>query len=89
MKDDSAVSLKAKEAPLSEVMDELARKIRLPISVSENLKNERLTVNFANLPWQEALRELAPQGYADFVVAGGGNQQSQCLGIFLLAVILG
>ena len=84
VKDDSAVTLKAKDVPLSEIIEVLARKIHLPISLSESLKNERITVNFSNLPWQEVLREFAPQGYADFVVAGGLNQQPQCLGIYLL-----
>ncbi len=84
VKDESLISLRAKDAPLREVIAGIAEKIHIPITLSDKLKNERLTVHFSNLPWQEALRELAPQSYADFVLSGGLNQSPQCLGIFLL-----
>jgi hypothetical protein len=78
------VTLKSKDAPLAEIVKELAQKIRIPITLSEKLKNERISLNFSNISWQEALRELAPQGYADFVIRGGEAREPKCLGIFLL-----
>ncbi|MCA1613590.1 MAG: hypothetical protein LC800_05415 [Acidobacteria bacterium] len=81
--DPATISLKSKDAQLTEVANELERKIKVPIRLSSLMQRQKLTVDFANLPLEGAVRQLAPQVYIDYEVSGDAATQQKPVGIYL------
>ena len=80
----ATISLKSKDAQLSEIATELERKLKVPVLLSNLMQRQKVTVDFTGLPLEGAARLLAPQVYIDYVVGGdAGAQQQQPVGIFL------
>ena len=77
------ISLKAADAPLSEITAELARKLDVRVSLSPLMSKQRMTLEFANLPLDAALRMLAPQPYVDYEVSGDFALQPRPLAVYL------
>ena len=79
----AAISLKSKDAPLTEIASELERKLKVPVMLSSLMQKQKLTVDFANLPLEGAARLLAPQVYIDYEVSGDAGTQQKPVGIYL------
>ena len=79
------VSLAAKNARLTEVAAQLTRRLNVPVRVSPQLAERRVTVEFEGLGLEGALRMIAPHPYVDYV--GGGDDQGQArpLAVYLYA----
>jgi hypothetical protein len=78
-------TVKAKEAPLSEVTGEVARLLEVPITVSPILAKQKVTLDFGGLNLEATLRMLAPQSYVDYVAGGDGSGEPKALAIYLQA----
>ncbi|MCA1555468.1 MAG: hypothetical protein LC747_02140 [Acidobacteria bacterium] len=79
----ATISLKSKDAQLTEVAAELERKLKVPVVLSSLMQKQKLTAEFANLPLEGAARLLAPQVYIDYEVSGDAGTQPKPIGIFL------
>jgi hypothetical protein len=77
-------TVKAKEAPLSEVAGEFSRLLKVPFTLSPLLEKQRVSLDFSGMNLESALRMLAPQAYIDYV-AGGDDLQPKALAVYLHA----
>lgn len=66
-----SVTLKAKDAPLTEVAAELQRQLGVIFLLSPMAKGHLVTVDFKDLPLQSAIRLLTPHVFVDYVLTGG------------------
>jgi hypothetical protein len=80
-----AVTLEAEEAPLAEVAAELARQLKVPVTVSPALARRAVTLEVEGFTPEAAARALAPQAFAAYLLTGDPAQPPECLGIFLNA----
>jgi hypothetical protein len=77
------VTLAASDAPLSEVAERLAAKLKTTIDVSPAARQFRVTTAVDQQPLDLALRELAPQVYVDGILSGGSTAKTDILSIHL------
>ncbi|MFL6334794.1 MAG: hypothetical protein ACJ754_15895 [Pyrinomonadaceae bacterium] len=78
-------TIKAKESPLPEIADELAKLTKVPVTLSSVMAKQKVTLDFAGLNLEATLRMLAPQGYVDYVVGGEGGDEPKPLALYLQA----
>lgn len=79
------VSLRAVDAPMTEIAAELGRQLSVPVVLSPLMQKQRVTLEFDKYPLEATLNMLAPQAYIDYVVGGQSPAQPKCTGIHLLA----
>jgi hypothetical protein len=79
------ISLKAKDAPLTEIAAELSRKLDAPVFLSNVMRQQRVTHDFTDIPLEGAVRMLAPQPYIDYEVSGDPATQPRPIGVYLHA----
>jgi len=77
------ISLKAEKARVSEVAQELSKRLKVPVQLGKERQNELLTVEFSELTLEPALQLLAPQVYVDYEINTGALMPKP-LGIYLL-----
>lgn len=77
------ISLKADKAVVSEVAQELSRKLKIPVFLGQERQKELLTIEFDQLTLEPALQLLAPTVYVDYEIDTGSLQHPKPLGIFL------
>ena len=77
------ISLKAEKARMSDVAQELSKRLKVPVQLGKERQNELLTVEFSELTLEPALQMLAPQVYVDYEIDTGA-QMPKPLGIYLL-----
>ncbi len=78
----TGVSLKADKARMTDIAADLSKRLGTNVILGPNMTKEALTVEFADLPLEPALRLLAPHVYIDYEIRA--NAQPTLLGIFLL-----
>jgi hypothetical protein len=78
-------TVKAKEASLSEITTELGSLLKIPFHLSPVMAKQRVSVDFAGLTLDAALRSLAPHPYIDYV-AGGDDGNPRPLAVYLHAI---
>lgn len=76
------VTFKSKNAPLGEVAAELSKKIAAPVLLSPLMQKQRVTLDFANVPLEGAVRILAPLPYIDYELSGAGDGQPKIVAIY-------
>jgi len=76
------ISLKAQKAKVSDVAQELAKRLKIPVQLGKQRENELLTVEFSELTLEPALQLLAPQVYVDYEI-NTGEMMPKPLGIYL------
>ena len=76
------ISLKAEKARVSEVAQELSKRLKVPVQLGKERQNELLTVEFSELTLEPALQLLAPQVYVDYEINTGALMPKP-LGIYL------
>ncbi len=81
----STFTIKAKEARLGEITNDLSRKIKVPFFVSPLLAKQNITLEFSGMTLEGTLRMLAPQAYIDYEVGGGDQSQPKVLAVYLNA----
>ena len=85
-KDDTPfVTLKAKDAKLSDVAADLGRRLGgVKVIVGASLKDEKVSADFAGTPIEPAMLALVPRIYVDYEVRK--NAPARPLGIYLLGL---
>ena len=77
------ISLKAEKAKMSEVAQELSKRLKTPIFLGPQREHELLTVEFSQLTLEPALQLLSPTVYVDYEINTGSTEQPKALGIYL------
>ena len=78
----TGVSLKADKARLTEIAADLAKLLDAPVSLGPTMQKQIVTVEFADIPLEPAMRLLAPRVFMDYEIRDGA--QPKVLGIFLV-----
>lgn len=76
------ISLKAEKAKMSEVSQELSKKLKTPVFLGPERQNELITVEFSELTLEPALQLLSPTVYVDYEIDTGSGAPPKPLGIF-------
>ena len=76
------ISLKAEKAKMSEVSQELSKKLKTPIFLGPERENELITVEFSELTLEPALQLMSPTVYVDYEIDTGSGAPPKPLGIF-------
>lgn len=75
-------TVKAADAKLSEVAAEVSRLAKVPVTLSQLMQKQRVTLDFGGLNLDATLRMLAPQPVVDYE-SGGDDPQPRALAIYL------
>ena len=78
----TGVSLKADKAKMSEIAVDLSKRLGAKVMLGPAMEKEAITVEFADLTLEPAMRLLAPRVYMDYEIRAGA--QPTILGIYLL-----
>jgi len=76
------ISLKAEKAKMSEVAQELSKRLKTPIFLGPERQHELVTVEFSQLTLEPALQLLSPTVYVDYEINTGSTDQPKALGIY-------
>jgi hypothetical protein len=76
------ISLKAEKAKVSEVAQELSKKLKVPIFLGPERQNELLTIEFSQLTLEPALQLMSPTVYVDYEINAGSGEPPKALGIY-------
>ena len=76
------ISLKAEKAKMSDVAEDLSKKLKTPIFLGPDRQNELVSVEFSELTLEPALQLLSPTVYVDYEIDTGSGEQPKPLGIF-------
>ena len=77
------ISLKAEKAKITEVAQELSKRLKTPIFLGTERQKELLTIEFSELTLEPALQLLAPTVYVDYEINTGSADPPKPLGIYL------
>jgi hypothetical protein len=78
------VNLKAKDAKLAEVAEDLGKRLRAKVIVGASLKDEKISADFSGTPVEPAMLAIAPRVFIDYEVRR--DAQPVPLGIYLLGM---
>jgi hypothetical protein len=78
------VSLKAEKTPLSEIAAELGKRLKTRVVLDPAIEKELVTMEFADLTLEVAVRLLAPRAYIDYEIRAGAPPAR--LGILLFGL---
>ncbi len=79
-------TVKAKDAMLGEITGEIARLLKIPVSLSPLMAKQRVTLDFSAMNLEASLRLLAPQPYVDYVAGGEDSPEPKALAVYLHAL---
>jgi len=76
------ISLNADKAKVSDVAQELSKKLKTPVFLGQERQNELISIEFSELTLEPALQLLSPAVYVDYEVDTGSSAPPKALGIF-------
>ena len=76
------ISLKAEKAKMSEVAQDLAKKLKVPVFLGPERKNELLSIEFSELTLEPALQLMSPTVYVDYEIDTGSMEPPKALAIY-------
>jgi hypothetical protein len=76
------ISLKADKAKMSEVAQELSKRLKVPVFLGPQRQNELVSIEFSQLTLEPALQLMSPTVYVDYEIDTGSNAPPKPLGIF-------
>lgn len=77
------ISLKAEKAKVSDVAQELSKRLKVPIFLGTERQNELVTIEFSQLTLEPALQLMSPTVYVDYEINVGSGEPPKVLGIYL------
>src|SRR5215203_5308988 len=77
------ISLKAEKAKMSEVAQELSKRLKTPVFLGPDRQNELLTIEFSQLTLEAALQLLSPTVFVDYEIDTSSAAPPKALGVFL------
>jgi hypothetical protein len=76
------ISLKADKAKMTEVAQELSKKLKTPVFLGPARQNELVSIEFSELTLEPALQLMSPTVYVDYEIDTGSNTPPKPLGIY-------
>lgn len=76
------ISLKAEKVKLSEVAQELSKRLNTPVFLGPQRQNELISIEFSELTLEPALQLMSPTVYVDYEIDSGSTKPPKPLGIF-------
>lgn len=76
------ISLKADKAKVSDVAQELSKKLKVPVFLGIERQHELITVEFSELTLEPALQLMSPLVYVDYEIDTGSGDAPKPLGIY-------
>lgn len=76
------ISLKADKAKMSEVAQELSKKLKTPVFLGPGRQDELISIEFSELTFEPALQLLSPSVYVDYEIDTGSTAPPKALGIY-------
>jgi hypothetical protein len=76
------ISLKAEKAKMSEVAQELSKRLKIPVFLGPQRQNELVSIEFSELTLEPALQLMSPTVYVDYEIDTGSTKPPKPLGIF-------
>ena len=76
------ISLKAEKAKLSEVAQELSKRLNTPVFLGPQRQNELISIEFSELTLEPAMQLMSPTVYVDYEIDSGSTKPPKPLGIF-------
>lgn len=76
------ISLKAQKAKMSEVAQDLSKKLKVPVFLGPERKNELLSIEFSELTLEPALQLMSPTVYVDYEIDTGSMEPPKALAIY-------
>ena len=76
------ISLKAEKAKMSEVAQELSKRLKIPVFLGPQRQNELISIEFSELTLEPALQLMSPTVYLDYEIDTGSSAPPKPLGIF-------
>jgi hypothetical protein len=76
------ISLKAEKAKMSEVAQELSKRLKTPVFLGPERQNELVTIEFSELTLEPALQLMSPTVYVDYEIDTGSMSPPKALGIY-------
>lgn len=80
------ISLKAEKAKMSEVAQELSKRLKVPVFLGPQRQNELVSIEFSELTLEPALQLMSPTVYVDYEIDTGSTAPPKPLGIFFFDV---
>ena len=80
------ISLKAEKAKMSEVAQELSKRLKTPVFLGPQRQNELISIEFTELTLEPALQLMSPTVYVDYEIDTGSTKLPKPLGIFFYDV---
>jgi hypothetical protein len=77
------LSLKAEKAKLTDIAEEMTKRLKTPVFVGAALKEEIISMEFSELMLEPAMQLMAPTVYIDYEIDTGSGMPDKPLGIFL------
>lgn len=81
-----AIDLKANEALAAEIAAQLSKEFDVPVLLSPVMQKARVSLEFAGMPLEGAVRLIAPQPYADYEISGDGSTMAKIVALYLYAL---
>jgi hypothetical protein len=75
-------TVKSADSKLSEVVAEISRLAKVPMTLSPSMQKQRVSLDFGGLNFDATLRMLAPQPVVDYE-SGGDDPQPRALAVYL------
>lgn len=76
------ISIKAEKAKMSQVAQELSKRLKTPIFLGPARQNELLTIEFSQLTLEPALQLMSPTVYVDYEINAGSGEPPKALAIY-------
>jgi hypothetical protein len=76
------ISLKADKAKISELAQELSRKLKTPVFLGQQRQHESISIEFSELTLEPALQLMSPVVYVDYQIDTGSTAPPKALGIY-------
>jgi hypothetical protein len=80
------LSLKAEKAKLSEVTEQISKRLKVPVFLGPGMENQLISIEFSELTLEPAMQLLAPEVYIDYEINMWDVTQARPLGIFFYAL---